>query len=440
MTITAPSPSSSPVAEACGCGDFRVSRRRLLGTAAATTGAVAGAQLFGDAFRQVAYGAETGANVVVVLSMRGGADGLSMVVPSTTADQTVLQRLRPDIYVPSASLLPGDRRFGLHPAFAPLADMWGTTKNFAAVHAVGLPAPNRSHFEAMNEVEDADPGHALRTGWINRTVGLSTAGRPEDAMQLGSVLGPASLRGPAPALSTGRVADLQVAPFDPARAAGRRSSVAQLWADDTTAAGGSVRAALGATDRLSTVVNGAAKNASDAANPVHLSAYPAGSLQTVLADTSALVRADVGVRFVTVDYGNWDMHQGLGKSDAGWMHDQVDHLATSLKAFFADLGSAASRVTVVTMSEFGRRVAQNGSGGVDHGYGNAMLLLGAGVKGGTVYGGWRGLDQLTDGDVSVETNFQSVLWEVLRSRFPDLSGSRGSIFPQAEQKTLGAMV
>lgn len=423
----------------CSCEGYRVSRRRMLAAAAAVTGVAAGTSLIDGAFRQVAYGAEAAGNVVVVLSLRGGADGLSMVVPSTAADQAVLRSVRPDIYLPAASLVAGDSRFGLHPALAPLQDMWTTSRSFAAVHSVGLPAPNRSHFEAMNLIEDADPGHTLRTGWINRAVGLGGLSTAESAVGMGSVLAPASLRGPASVLSTDRVADLELPVFDGARSSARRSSLSQLWADDATTAGDGVRDALGTTDRLSTLVSGATKAAGAAGNPVHEAAYPDGPLKKVLADTSALIRAGVGARFVTVDYGDWDMHQGLGKPEKGWMNDQLTHLAGSLKAFFTDLGAAADRVTVVTMSEFGRRVAQNGSGGVDHGYGNAMLVLGGGVKGGQVYGEWGGLGSLTDGDVPVRTNFQSVLWEILRARFADLSGARASLFPGAEQKTLGVM-
>ncbi|GGF33151.1 hypothetical protein GCM10011519_03260 [Marmoricola endophyticus] len=427
---------ATTTADPCGCPDYGLSRRRLLGAAAATTGLLAAGQMFGDAFRQVAYGAPAGGNVVVVLSMRGGADGLSMVVPSTAADQAVLAKARPDIYLPASSLIAGDARFGLHPAFAPLQDMWNVSKNFAAVHAVGLPAPNRSHFEAMNVIEDAGVGGSARSGWINRTVGLGTS-YPEQAVQMGSVLLPESLVGAAPALGATQVSDVRILPFDPNTSPTRRSAVSRMWETDTGPGGAAVRSAVATTQVLDPLATAA--SASDSANPVHKPAYPAGPLQSVLANTSALIRADVGAKFVTVDYGNWDMHQNLGRTGSGWMFDQVTHLAASLKAFFDDLGPAASRVTLVTLSEFGRRVAQNGSGGVDHGWGNAMLLLGAGVKGGQVYGGWKGLDQLTDGDVTVQTNFQSVLWEVVSRRFPALSGARSTLLPDASTTPLGVV-
>ncbi len=148
MTVTSSS-FGSAAHEGCSCADYNLTRRRLLGTAAAT-GAVMGAgMVFGDSFRQVAYGATNG-NVVVVLSLRGGADGLSIVVPKG-ADHDVLTRLRPSVTIPTDRLIGGDANFGLHPALAPLLPMWQSGA-FGAVHGVGLPQPNRSHFEAIAQV------------------------------------------------------------------------------------------------------------------------------------------------------------------------------------------------------------------------------------------------------------------------------------------------
>ena len=426
--------TTSPAAP-CGCSDFAVSRRRLLATTAAGAGALAGTSVFGDAFRQVAYGAEPGGNVVVVLSLRGGADGLSMVVPRGD-DHDLLAGYRPGIVVPETALIGGDTNFGLHPAFAPLLPMWNAG-TFGAVHAVGLPAPNRSHFEAMEVIEDADPGSSVRVGWINRMVGLDAGAQPEGAVQLGSSLLPTSLAGPAPALGVYQVADLSVADLGTANAT-RRTSLDQMWKGSTDLLGTSVRSTLATANKLAPLVD-SAKDDAPGGSSVHAVAYPAGPLRSVLANTAALIRADVGTRVVTIDYGNWDMHTGLGQADDGWMHDQVGHLAASLKAFFNDLGTAAARVTVVTMSEFGRRVEENGDHGVDHGYGNAMLLLGAGVDGGGVRGGWQHLDALNDGDLAVKQDFRSVLWEVLVSRFPDISGSRAQVFPGFVPETVGAM-
>lgn len=419
---------------ACGCPDFsraRLSRRRFLGTTAAGAGALVGAQLAGDAYLQVAYGGTPGGNVVVVLSLRGGADGLSIVVPRG-ADHDRLASYRPNIVVPERTLLGADQRFGLHPALGALLPMWNAG-SFGAVHAVGLPAPNRSHFEAMEEMEDADPGSTARVGWINRMIGLDPAAAPQDAVTLGSTLLPTSMIGPAPALSAYQVSDFAV-PDLGARQAVRRGSLDTMWQQDQSALGDGLRLALASTTALAPLVD-------DAANAVHLGAYPEGPLAQVLANTAALIRADVGTRVVAVDYGDWDMHEGVGGVDGGWMHDHLAHFAAALKAFFADLGPAASRVTVVTISEFGRRLEENGDGGVDHGYGNAMLLLGAGVAGGKVHGAWPGLADadLEDGDLAMRQDYRSVLWEVMSHRFPAISGSRARLFPGLAPEDVGAM-
>src|SRR3954454_13955068 len=425
---------------ACGCREFRMSRRRFLATTGAAAGVMTAGSLFGDAFRQVAYGATTGGNVVVVLSCRGGADGLSLVVPRHADDRRLLDKLRPSIAVPDASLVVPGGDFGLHPELAPLAPMW-QGGSFGAVHAVGLPAPNRSHFDAMEVLEDADPGTSARSGWINRMIGLDSAAVPEHAVQLGSALLPTSLVGSAPSLGAPTLASLNVADFGTGPAA-RRDSLRQMWANDHTPLGDSVRSTMDTAERLEPVAKAADPDAAGGSS-VHLDAYPMGPLQEVLANTAALIRADVGTRVITVDYGEWDMHTGLGEGDRdpskGLMAEQVRHLAGSLNAFFTDLGAAAARVTVVTISEFGRRVQENGDHGVDHGYGNAMLLLGAGVNGGQVHGPWPGLANLADGDLATRTDYRSVLWEVLVSRFPEVSGGRAQVFPGFVPETVGAM-
>jgi uncharacterized protein (DUF1501 family) len=428
--LTSPAVATGTSATACGCPDFTLSRRRLLATAAAGAGTLAGASLIGDAFRQVAYGATTGGNVVVVLSLRGGSDGLSIVVPRSTADQLVLETLRPDLTIDPLSLPFGDANFGFHPALAPLQSMWNAG-TFGAVHGVGLPMSNRSHFDAMIEMEDADPGSTARVGWINRMIG--TTALPEEHLALGTSMIPLQLAGPRPSLAVGSVNELVL----PSLWADQRlgAAVTKAW-KGTGTLNKSVQQAVATTQRLRSL---AGTDMDAAAAP-----YPEGSLKRVLANTAALIKADVGARVVTIDYGNWDMHEGQGRPTPGdWMYDQLAHLANSLVAFFADLGSDANRVTLITLSEFGRRVEQNGSGGnagTDHGYGNAMLMFGAGVNGGQVNGAWRGLDSLNSGDVSLAQDYRSVVWEVMKHRFPEISSKRSTIFPGFSPETVGSML
>jgi uncharacterized protein (DUF1501 family) len=417
----------------CNCPDFTLSRRKFLGGVAAATGVMAGSTAFGDAFRQVTYGAAPDSPVVVVVSLRGGADGLSMIVPTGSSDDAVLRSQRPDLYIPRDRLVGGNASWGLHPALEPLSGMWESGK-FGAVHGVGMPTPNRSHFDAMELIEDADPGSAARVGWINRVIGLDPEPRPEAQLRLGGTMAPSSMIGPAPALSAYTVNNLKVPDhwLDQDAAGGIRT----MWDGTKSQLAEGVSSALMAFDRLSSVAD----------STVDGDAYPDGDLKLVLANTAALIKANVGARMIAVDYGNWDMHISLGKAEPGQlMHDHLDHLANSLVAFFADLGSEwAERVTVVTISEFGRRVAQNGTGGgagLDHGYGNAMMLLGGGVNGGDVRGGdWRGLDNLNDGDVALSHDYRDVLWEVIANRYPEVSGERSTIFPGMDAfKPIGIM-
>jgi uncharacterized protein (DUF1501 family) len=421
-------------ARPCGCPDFALSRRRLLAGAAAATGAMAAASLFGDTYRSVAYGAAPGGNVVVVLSLRGGSDGLSIVVPKNSIDQEVIAAKRPDLAIPTGQLVGGDGDWGLHPALAPLVPMW-SAGTFGAVHGVGLPMPNRSHFDAMEEVEEAHPGSNARVGWINRVVGLDPAALPEEQIQFGSSMLPTALQGPAAALGANSVNNLTLPTVWNDVSAGK--SLKKIWGGKGTEMSAGMTTALAAVNRLSDV-------AGTDLDP-ELAKYPAGALQDVLANTAVLIKADIGAKMITIDYGDWDMHTALGRPQpGGWMYDHLDHLAKSLKAFFDDLGAAGSRVTLVTISEFGRRVTQNGSGaesGVDHGYGNAMLLLGAGVNGGGVRGGWTHLTNLNEGDVSFAQDYRSVLWEILTSRFAaDVAGQRSKIFPGLSYVPVGAMV
>jgi uncharacterized protein (DUF1501 family) len=430
MTNLTSSAGATDASAGCGCPDFTLSRRRLLATAAAGAGTLAGASLIGDAFQQVAYGATTGGNVVVVLSLRGGSDGLSIVVPTSTGDQAVLDNLRPDLNIDPLTLPFGDANFGLHPALAPLQPMWDAG-TFGAVHGVGLPMSNRSHFDAMIEMEDADPGSTARVGWINRMIG--TTALPEEHMALGTSMIPLQLAGPRPSLAVGSVNELVL----PSLWADQRlgAAVTKSW-KGTGTLNKSVHQAVATTKRLRSLANTDMEAAS--------AAYPDGSLKRVLANTAALIKADVGARVVTIDYGNWDMHEGQGQATpGGWMYDHLSHLAGSLVAFFADLGTDASRVTLITLSEFGRRVEQNGSGGnagTDHGYGNAVLMFGAGVNGGQVNGSWRGLSSLNQGDVSLAQDYRSVVWEVLKHRFPEISGRRATIFPGFVPETVGSML
>ena len=412
------------------CSDYAVSttsrRSFLRGLTAAS-----GATMFGSAFLQTTFAtpaeAATNPNVLVALSLRGGADMLSLVVPHGDPGYAAA---RPTIKVPTASLIQRDAMFGLHPALAPLAGLW-ETKRMAAVTAVGLAVPNRSHFEAMEVVEDANPGDASRSGWLNRTLGLDATSSPSEGVHIGSGMLPTALYGPEQALAIGEVDSVRL---NGPTGAARSRALRQVWAGTDGDLGNSARSALSTAEQFKGVTGRAYA-------PSAGIRYPSSDLGNALKEAARLIKAGLGVRAITVDYGSWDMHAnlgGIGDTRPMSMHVMASDLAEALAVFFQDLGTHADRVTLVTLTEFGRRVAENGSRGLDHGWGNTMLLMGAGVRGGRYYGTWPGLGaaNLTDGDLAVTTDYRSVLAEVLAARF---NASAAQVFPGLQPETIGVM-
>jgi uncharacterized protein (DUF1501 family) len=415
-----------PAGPADGATPAGMSRRRLLGAAGAAVAlGVVGGVVRDTASTRLAFAgpAYTG-DVLVVLSLRGGFDGLSAVVPA--ADPAYVAA-RPGIAVPAGRLQPLDATFGMHPALAPLKPLWDAGV-LGAVHAAGQPDPTRSHFKAMEEMERAAPGSSVRTGWLDRVSAAQGSGGAFATVGVGSDANQRAFVGPSPELLVGSVKDFTLAGAKQAEERARwtralekmhrgaRPSVARPARLTLNALG--TAAALQATEYV----------------PANGAAYPRGDLGDSLRDVARLVKAGVGLRVATVDFGDWDMHQGLGRVDGGWMTRRLTELGSALAAFATDLGGDLSRVTLVTLSEFGRRVRENASGGLDHGHGNLMLMLGGGVVGGRMHGAWRGLSPgaLLDGDLPAANDYRTVLAEILERRcfvpasaaFPGLGSAR----------------
>jgi len=409
----------------CGCDDFRLSRRRFLRGLGAAGGAAVLTSLVGDTFTEIALGADTSTNVLVVISLRGGADGLSMVVPH---GDPAYATARPTIGIPRDSLIAQDDLFGLHPAFAPLLPQWNAG-SLAAVHAVGLPQPNRSHFAAMELIEDADPGSTERRGWINRLVGTMGSADPVEAVQLGSGNTATSMFGSEPYLALSDLLRLSIPSGGGVWEGPTRESLAATYRSVGGPLGAGARAALDVSARLADLAQ--------PAPPANGAVYPAGGLASALAQAARVVRRQIGARVVAVDAGGWDMHTQMGMVGGGTMTSRVGELTQSLAAFWVDLGAHSEQVTVVTVSEFGRRVQQNADSGLDHGYGNCMLAMGAGVNGGRYYARWPGLGapSRVEGDLAVTVDYRSVLSELLASRFPDVSIP--SVFPGFTRESVG---
>jgi uncharacterized protein (DUF1501 family) len=423
------------VTSECGCPQPRdLTRRALLRTAAAAGALGVVTTAVGETVTtRYAFAADRAAytgDVLVVLSLRGGFDGLGAVVPAGDPDHL---RLRPTIGLPAGALLPLTGIFGLHPALTPLLPLWKAGR-LAAVHAVGQEEPSRSHFTAMAELERAAPGTTLRTGWLDRAVGLRAPGTVFQAAEVGSTSPSGALAGPAPELVLGAIDDFDLwGAWD--------AHQRQLWTTTLqrmhSAAPASVLGA--ASNALAAVRTTTALTAQAKKQPVP-SGYPEDSeLATALRDVVRLVKAKVGLQVACVDFGDWDMHSDMGDADSGRMHDHLDELARSLAAFAAGLGPLLDGVTLVTLSEFGRRAGENGSGGTDHGHGNAVLLLGGGVAGGQVYGRWPGLTDadLVDGDLAGTTDYRQILAEVLVRRCG--LASPADVFPGLVPEPLGVV-
>jgi uncharacterized protein (DUF1501 family) len=368
-------------------------------------------------------------DVLVVLSLRGGFDGLSAVVP--VADPDYL-RLRPILGIPAGRLIGADARFGLHPAMAPLLPFW-SNGSLAAVHAVGQVDPTRSHFEAMAELERAAPGTGLRTGWLDRTLGVQPGASIFKATQLGSGQVTGALTGPQPELAMDSIDGFELGGAWNATERAR-------WATALTALHRGAPSALAAPTAGALSALATTAGLKEAGYTPGAVAYPDTDTAKALRDIARLIRANVGLKVACLEQGDWDMHADLGTPDSGRFVAAIGELAGALAAFATDLGPAGlANVTIVTLSEFGRRVEENGSGGVDHGHGNAVLLLGGGVAGGTVHGRWPGLSDaaLVDGDLAGTTDYRTILAEILTKRCGVASAS--AVFPGLTTTPLGVV-
>jgi uncharacterized protein (DUF1501 family) len=347
--------------------------------------------------------------VLVTLFLRGGADGLSLVPP---VGDPGYYRLRPQLALAAPGTGDGaalrlDDTFGLHPGLAPLMPWWSQGA-LAAIHAVGLPQPVRSHFDAQDFVESGTPGvKSTRDGYLNRAL----AALPEDpsagafrAVALQPTL-PRALAGDAPALALESLEGFRL------RAPGRTGAVSF---DSLYSA--AVDEALRTTGvETSSALELVADRQLAQQPPRHGASYPRSPLGRRLQDLARLIHADVGLQLAATESGGWDTHILQGR-ERGSFANRAKDLGESLAAFATDLGPRLSDVLVVVFTEFGRTARENGNRGTDHGTGGAALLLGGPVRGGRVGGPWKGLAEpyLLDGrDVPSLTDIRAVFAEAL---------------------------
>lgn len=362
-------------------------------------------------------------DVLVCVFLRGGADSLNVVVPVGDADY---YRSRPTLAIPepggaAGAALDLDGFYAFHPALAPLKELYDDGV-LAAVHAVGSPDDTRSHFDAMDFMERGTPGDkTIASGWIGRHLATLATGNesPFRAVGMGQIV-QASLRGPVPAVALQSIADFHLA--------GRPEGIESFQQGLAALYDGGELLAIEGQKTLAAIASLAAADPGHYA-PQNGATYPASPLGMSLQQVAQMVRADLGLEVACVDAGGWDTHQGQGGA-AGPMAGLLADLGAALAAFHADLGERMDGVTVVTMSEFGRRLPENASAGTDHGHGGAMLVLGGNVRGGRVYGAWPGLapEQLAGpGDLAITTDFRTVLAELVERRLGN--PAVGEVFP-----------
>jgi uncharacterized protein (DUF1501 family) len=361
-------------------------------------------------------------DTIVVIYLRGAMDGLNAIVPFTEASY-FSNRTNIAIAKPDAALNPAinlDNSYALHPALAPLKPIWDAGE-LAIAHAVGLSTPSRSHFDAQDFMERAWLEKSGPTsGWLNRFLGsnAATSDATFRAVGLGRAL-PRSLSGSAPVVGLSSIASFGIS----SRSTRKTDLSASLQASFS---GASLLDSSG--NRAFAAVRELQANPAANLSIENAAVYPNTTFGNQLKDLAQLIKSGIGVEVATLDLGGWDTHN----NQATELNALLDQLAKSLAAFRTDLGARMKNVTVVSMTEFGRRVAQNGSQGTDHGRASCMFMLGGGVAGRQVYADWPGLaaNQLEGGDLRVTTDYRNVLSELLSKRAGVAANQLGAIFPE----------
>lgn len=367
--------------------------------------ALAGTALTPNVFaRMAAASTSRGKKILVAVFQRGAVDGLNMIVPY---GESAYYAARQSIAVAKNEVLDLDGFFGAHPALQSLLPYW-KDRSLAVVHAAGSPDATRSHFDAQDFMESGTPGvKSTEDGFLTRAL---ASGKGSEA----------PLRSVAIAPSTPRI-------LSGSKAIVTNDIVRYANAPATPLFASTYPEAFEAGKVLKSL---RAENGSD---------YPRNPLANALQQIARIIRSDVGLEIAFADVGGWDTHAGQGGSE-GQLANNLRGFAEAIAAFAKDLGSRMSDVVLVTMSEFGRTVAENGNRGTDHGHATVMLALGGGVHGGRVHGRWPGLgrEQLFEGrDLAVTTDFRDVFANVLAKHLGVTAMS--SVFPRYTPKAFAVL-
>ncbi|GGH23705.1 DUF1501 domain-containing protein [Sphingobacterium alkalisoli] len=376
--------------------------------------------------------------VLVCIFQRGAMDGLMAVTPF---EDNFLKEARPNLFIApqlknnrAPGLIDLDGRFGLHPAMSSFEPLFKDGR-LAIVHGIGSPNTTRSHFDAQDYMESGTPfKKSTSDGWLNRAVGLTgheNVQTPFSAISLTSAL-PRSLYGDHDALAISNIKNFKI------QGAGKRmlqnaKSFEELY-DDTAdellnEAGGD------SFDSMKILQQKIQKEYIPAQN----AKYPATNLGSSLKQVAQLIKMDVGLEVAFTESNGWDTHYNQGK-DTGIFARNVGDLSDAIVAFWNDIEAYQDDVLVMTMTEFGRTVHQNGTGGTDHGRASCNFILGNHVSGGKIHGVVDPLavENLEDGrDLKVTTDFRAVFSEV--SQLHLNVKDNNSLFPEWDGKNIGVM-
>jgi uncharacterized protein (DUF1501 family) len=380
--------------------------------------AVVGTSVIPSFLTRAVYAAESAMGEVtssgkrlVVLFQRGAADGLNIVVPH---GEQAYYSVRPSIAIPRPrgdgnGVIDLDGFFGLHPSMTAFKPLW-EQKHLAIVHAAGSPDTTRSHFDAQDYMESGTPGRkATEDGWLNRAVAGVQEGQPSPfrAVAMGGSL-PRTLAGSIPAVAMSDIRAFGVGGRGPGASAASNTFEAMYEQSVDSVLHGTGNETFEAVKML--------KSADpEKYTPAAGVNYPRGRFGDSLRQVAQLIKANLGVEVAFADIGGWDHHVNEG-SVQGQIANLTREFSQAISAFWTDLGDLGENTVIVTMSEFGRTVRENGNRGTDHGHANVMFVLGGPVKGGRVYGHWPGLqpEHLYEGrDLAVTTDFRQVLSEAV---------------------------
>lgn len=344
--------------------------------------------------------------ILVVVEMSGGNDGLNTVIPY--ADD-LYHKARPTLRQAKDQVIRLDDHVGLHPGLSGFKPLW-ESGHLAVVQGVGYPNPDRSHFEAMDIWQSADPKREIKTGWLGRASTIMenhSGGVP--ILNIGASQIPFALAGAngggAVTISDQSSFRLELGQGDAGRHKARRKLLEEL----TTPAGDDDLVSFVQRRQLQTLT--AVENLRQVLEgPNALTVRGFGFFQK-LNLIAGLIERNFGTRIFYVNLGSFDTH-----SDQGPAHNNLlSELSNSVRNFFDVLKKTGndSRVRLMTFSEFGRRVQENGSRGTDHGAASCLFVAGPSVKGGVV-GKHPSLSDLDAGDLKFHTDFRRVYASQLR--------------------------